>query len=141
MYGLEAISNAHGWSMAVAGALIVISGLALLSFIISQFPRLVAVMENAREKRKQRKQQKETAAGKAETPAPPAPVCLYPLEADELAERFEPLVAQLGESFELKDLFEICREHDLPHVHLSIRSLRECGKLILCGDGVFSWNK
>ncbi len=142
MYGLEAISNAHGWSMALAGALIVISGLALLSFIISQFPRLVGAMENAREKRKQRKLEKETGKVKmAETPEPPAPVCFYPLDADMLTGLYEPLVKQLGESFELKDLYDICRENDLPHVHLSIRSLRECGKLSLCGDGVFSWKK
>ncbi|MBW1726140.1 MAG: OadG family protein [Deltaproteobacteria bacterium] len=36
MYGLQAIAAYNGWAMALAGALIVFSGLVILSFVISQ---------------------------------------------------------------------------------------------------------
>ena len=45
MYGLEAIHQANGWAMAAAGACIVLSGLAVLSFLISMLPRLTRLFE------------------------------------------------------------------------------------------------
>lgn len=44
MYGLEAINAHNGWSMAVVGPLIVMSGLTILAIIISQLHKLVALM-------------------------------------------------------------------------------------------------
>jgi hypothetical protein len=41
LYGIEAIEAANGWAMAIAGALIVMAGLAILSLVISQLHKLV----------------------------------------------------------------------------------------------------
>ena len=46
MYGIQAINAHNGWSMAIAGALIVMSGLSILSLIISQLHKGLALMEN-----------------------------------------------------------------------------------------------
>ncbi|WP_300459313.1 OadG family protein [Desulfobacula sp.] len=45
MYGLEAINAYNGWAMAITGPLIVISGLAILSIIISQLHKIIAIFD------------------------------------------------------------------------------------------------
>ena len=50
MYGLAAISQANGWAMAGAGAGIVLSGLAVLSILISLFPRLIHLFDEKEKK-------------------------------------------------------------------------------------------
>ena len=46
MYGIQAINANNGWAMALAGAIIVMSGLSLLSFIISKLHKVLDVIEN-----------------------------------------------------------------------------------------------
>lgn len=135
MYGLEAISSANGWVMAITGGAIVMTGLTVLSFIISQLPKAVAYME----KRQQEKSEAQTrAAGEATASEADEPLSL---DLDELTCCFKPIVEELGDSFELKALYVKCKDSDLPHAHLSIRTLRQAGKLVSQGDGVFTWNK
>ena len=50
MYGLDAISAANGWAMAIAGALIVMTGLTVLSFVISQLHKVAGLLEKGLEK-------------------------------------------------------------------------------------------
>jgi hypothetical protein len=133
LYGLEAISAQNGWAMAFAGALIVISGLTVLSIVISQLHKIAAFLEKGAEKRSEKKQAVKTAPKEAVVPKPPA------FNTDEAQLRLKPLVAELGESFELTDLYELANSGELPHVHLSIRSLRESGVIVPAGDGRFVW--
>ena len=131
MYGIEAINHYNGWAMALAGALIVMSGLSVLTFIISQLHKVVALIE----KRGQKAQQQE---------APEAiPVDIVaqrsPLDIEALTTYYLPLADELGSSFELSRFYALARENDLPHVHLTIRSLRDAGVLVPVGDGVFKW--
>ena len=56
LYGLEAISAANGWAMALFGILIVLTGLWVLSTVIAQFPKGVAWLEKHGEERKQKKE-------------------------------------------------------------------------------------
>jgi len=130
VYGLQAISHYNGWSMAVAGALIVMSGLAVLSFIISQFPRLMGLFEG----RKPKAPAPETAAP-AEEPVPDR----CPANINETAEMVRRLSDELGEDFDLIDLYKLCQEKGFPHPHLTIKCLREAGLLVSRGDGIFSW--
>ena len=53
MYGIEAINHHNGWAMAAAGALIVMFGLSVLSFVISQLHKVVAIIESWTKKRPQ----------------------------------------------------------------------------------------
>jgi hypothetical protein len=133
VYGLEAISAQNGWSMAVAGALIVMSGLAVLSLVISQLHKIAAFLEKGVEKRSETKKAAQTAP--IETVALKRPA----FDIDEAQARLKPLVAELGESFELTNLYELANSGELPHVHLSIRSLREAGVIVPAGDGRFVW--
>ena len=133
MYGLDAISAANGWAMAIAGALIVMTGLSVLSFVISQLHKVAGWLEKGLEK-------KSTDQEKTTTELPkPSPVQHPVFNIDEAREALKPLASELGEEFELKFLYEIAAVNDLPHVHLSIRNLRESGVIIASGEGLYRW--
>ena len=132
MYGFEAINHYNGWSMAIAGALIVVSGLSVLSFIISQFPRLIDLMD--REKKK-------PAESPAPTPAEPAVTApdRCPADINETAQMVREIAGDIGDEFYLAELYKICQEKDLPHPHLTIKCLREAGLLVSGEAGAFKW--
>lgn len=131
--GFEAIANADGWAMAITGAVIVMSGLSILATIISQLHRIVAIFEKS--------------------PQPAAPsvphVCradligeLKKLGLDDTADAARiccGLTADLGASFELSELYQLLAKENLPHLHLTVRSLRQNGFLVSAGGSRFSW--
>jgi len=125
VFSFELITANNGWAMALAGALIVMTGLTVLSFIISQLHRIVALLEK-----------KETAPPEADPAWIPAK---FPDSLDEVAALYEPLVKQLPESFGLEALYALTQENNYPHPHLTIRSFREAGILIAGGGGEYSW--
>lgn len=139
MYGLEAISAFNGWAMALAGALIVLSGLAVLSFIISQFHKVVAILEHREEKKKQIEalSAQREAEDRQEVIIPDR----FPSEISETASIYRPLIDQIEQPFRLSELYEISQKNNLPHPHLTIRSFREAGILVNAGDGFFTWNQ
>jgi hypothetical protein len=125
VFSFELITANNGWAMALAGALIVMTGLSVLSFIISQLHRLVALVE------------KKEAAPKAADPDRIPEI--FPDSLEDVAALYEPLVKQLPESFGLEALYGLTRENNYPHPHLTIRSFREAGILIARGEGQYSW--
>jgi biotin carboxyl carrier protein len=131
--GLAAISAHNGWAIAIAGACIVMVGLAVLSFIISQLPRIVTFFEKGKAT-DTAPDSKETAGEKPKIPE----VSLT--DMDQTAAAYEPLIEQLGQPFSLKTLYELSGEKGYPHVHLTVKSLREAGKLVPQGDGMFLWD-
>jgi hypothetical protein len=133
LYGLEAITANNGWAMAIAGALIVMAGLTVLSFVISQLHKIAALLEKGVEKRSEKKQAVKTVPQEAVVRKPPG------FDLDEVKTCLKPLAAELGEPFELTNLYERANRGELPHVHLSIRSLRESGVIVSAGEGRFVW--
>ena len=129
MYGFAAIAAKNGWAMAVAGALIVMSGLAVLALVISQLKRLAEFIENRRSGPSP--PDRSVPAGKP----PPS------FDIDEIKGTYQQAAQQLGDSFELTELYHLAGEKGFPHVHLSIRSLRETGWLVPVGEGRFTWKK
>ncbi|KPJ77644.1 MAG: hypothetical protein AMJ54_07115 [Deltaproteobacteria bacterium SG8_13] len=129
MYGIAAITAKNGWAMALAGALIVMTGLSVLALVISQLHKLAQLIENRR-----------TAPAQPDTP-PPAEKTIPSFNIEEIKTRYGLMAQQLGDSFELTRLYHLARDSGFPHVHLSIRSLRETGQLVPLGDGMFSWQK
>ncbi len=125
MFSFELISANNGWAMAMAGALIVMTGLSVLSFIISQLHRVVELVE--------KKEAAPQEAGPERIPE------IFPDNLEQVAALYEPLVKQLPESFGLEALYALTQENNYPHPHLTIRSFRETGILISQGEGNFSW--
>ncbi len=134
MYGLEAISKYNGWAMAMAGALIVFSGLVVLATVISQLHKVLDFFDALFSRKK---------------PAPPAPsveaasepaTASFPDNLDRVADQYRSISAPLGDTFPLGDLYRLAREGDTPHPHLTISYLRQHQFLIPQGDGIFSWH-
>lgn len=139
MYGIDNITAANGWAMAAVGASIVFLGLVVLSFVISQIHKILELWEERGIRWGRAKEQPPSAE------APQAEVPVYKEqhlpEVGELADTYGPLIEKMGESFELAQLFEIAKENDFPHPHLSINRLREAGILVAREDGTFTWKK
>jgi hypothetical protein len=126
MIGLEAISAHNGWAMAVTGTLIVMSGLALLAFIISQLHKVIGIFEKKK--------------GPAHATLQASGVnILSDLEAT--ARMYKPLTKDLGDTFQLAQLYRLFEKEGLPHPHLTIRALRATKYLQRSGEGLFSWKK
>ena len=129
MYGIAAITAKNGWAMAIAGALIVMSGLAVLALVIAQLKRLADFIEFRGKD-----------ASLTDVP-PPAEKKTSSFDVNEVKERYELLAQQLGDSFDLTRLYQLATDSGFPHVHLSIRTLRESGLLVPAGSGMFAWKK
>jgi len=125
MLGLEAISAHNGWAMAITGTIIVMTGLSLLAFVISQLHKIIGLFEE-----------------KKKTPVkfvqPPADFDILN-DLETAARLYMPLTADLGERFNLADLYRAFENEKLPHPHLTIRALRAEEYLVDHGEGVFSW--
>ena len=139
MYGFENIATHNGWAMAAAGALIVLCGLVVLSFVISQLHKFVAILE----KRKESPQYMRARSKTDTVEGGPAFVIpeRFPEDIRETANLYKSLVEPLGPAFPLSELYATCYKHSLPHPHLTIKSLREAGFLVPVGGGDFSWKQ
>jgi hypothetical protein len=134
LYGLEAIEASNGWAMAIAGALIVMAGLSVLSFVISQLHTVLELFDKRTESSGKTPpvMSKET---NTERYDPERPF----LNMEEAVRHYQAASADLGDRFDLKELYAIFYHSGFPHPHLTIRSLRENGRLIPAGEGFFSW--
>jgi hypothetical protein len=135
--GLAAISAQNGWAMAATGACIVITGLAVLSFIISQLHRILGLFEKTEKP--------------LETPAPAPEETQIPavettvdvtdvlLDLKAAARLHRSVSKELGDSFELAQLYKAIEAANLPHPHITVRELRDAGYLAMTEEGTFSW--
>ncbi len=139
MYSIDNITAANGWAMAAVGASIVFLGLVILSFVISQMHKILRFWEERVTLSGRAKDQAPT----AEAPEPEIPAYKeqHLPEVSELVDTYGPLVEKMGDSFELTQIFDIAKENDFPHPHLSINRLREAGILVAQDDGTFTWKK
>ena len=138
MYGLEAISHYNGWSMAFGGALIVMSGLTVLSLIISQLHKVVD-----RTQRKGSQEASSNDSAKTEDLSgadDPGKAACCPLDLPRTAGYLKELSASLGSEFQLAELHSVFIQNDIPHPHLTINCLRNAGLLKPMGEGLFCWN-
>ncbi len=131
MYGFEAISHHNGWVAAATGACIVFSGLATLAFLISQLHKLTDLLDRP-------PKVTVTVAPPEKPVVPPPPE--DPLDLERTVERYLPLIEELDAEFVLAELYVLDKKYHLPHVHLSIRTMVEAGRLEPLGEGVFRFS-
>ena len=139
MYGLEAIAAHNGWTMALAGALIVFSGLVVLSFVISQLHKILNIWDK---KFPQVPEDQEPAPD--EKPEDEPIISLpkeFPSDINDVAKLYQPLIDEIGETFYLSNLYATARKNAYPHPHITLTAFREHDIIISHGDGVFSWNQ
>ena len=138
LYGLEAIAAANGWAMALAGALIVLSGLTVLSIVISQLHKVVAVIKKEKVQSVESTPITEKFVESKDPATPIDGTDLLSIEGATSA--YKSLIDQLEAPFELKALYALGQANDYPHVHITIKSLRAAGLLIPKGGGLFNWD-
>ena len=129
MQGLAAITANNGWAMAVVGACIVMSGLAVLSFIISQLHKIVNLLV---------KKNKVIVVAPEPEPTEKAVAPSDILSDLEAAARiFKPMTSGLGENFTLLSLYQLLDAEKHPHPHITVRELRGAGYLVPAGKVLF----
>ena len=140
MYGIDNITANNGWAMAAVGATIVFIGLVVLSFVISQIHKILEIWEKRDAPKEEQKEAVPAAVKTKKITGPEYKPQQIPT-VDDLISIYRPLAEQLGETFELSQLFEISNKMELAHPHLSIRQLWEANVLVARGDGTFTWSK
>jgi hypothetical protein len=139
LYGLEAINAANGWAMALAGALIVFSGLVILTFVVSQLNRILGFWENFILRFKQNHKEKQTDEMQdKDTFTVPHRI---PSDIKEAARYYSYLIEDLDQPFKLARLYEISQQKGFPHPHITISNFRQAKILIPAGDGRFTWSQ
>lgn len=129
-FDIGLITANNGWAMALTGAIIVMCGLSLLSFIISQLHKIVALLESKAPERPEAPQAAEPSQAEHNLLSDPAAA----------AKLYKAISKPLGDAFPLAQLYTLCQQEDLPHVHITVRSLRTAGFLAPTGkDDLFSW--
>ncbi len=136
MQGIEAINACNGWMMAALGAAIVFSGLVVLSLAISQIHKILKLFENDTAS----VAAPPKAASTRETVDNIALPDYCPTNIMDAVRLYQPLLAELGDSFALPDLYALSRKKGMPHPHITIKTMREAGMLVNQGEGLFSWN-
>jgi hypothetical protein len=131
--GIQAISDANGWAMAITGAIIVFSGLTILATIISQLHKVIDLFEG-----KKKQKNKNTKLDKhAKSPGSNK----LGLDIHDIASVYKPLAEQLGQAFQLADLYRLASKRDIIHPHISITRLRNANFLTPGENGLFAWNQ
>jgi hypothetical protein len=136
LYGLEAISANNGWAMAIIGPLIVMSGLTILSIIISQLHKVAAILD-----KKDKQSTEPTVNSEAESKDEIFVPKILPNDILETAKIYQPLIDRLEQPFELRDLYQVAEQNNFPHPILTVSRLRDDGILIREGEGLFIWNR
>ncbi|MCP3873448.1 MAG: hypothetical protein GY699_09890 [Desulfobacteraceae bacterium] len=140
MYGFEAINDNNGWAMAITGPLIVMSGLIILSIIISQLHKLVAIFDKKAEQTTEppiESKAKSKVKSKDEISVPK----ILPNDILETAKIYQALIEKLEQPFELRDLYQVAEQNNFPHPILTASHFRDAGILVCEGEGLFIWKR
>lgn len=134
LFSFSRITAQNGWAMAALGIMIDLTGLTILSIVVSKVPGMVGVMEKIGSIFKK-------------TPGAPRRKPVIETKSDDLSDEgihkiagvYKECAASLGEIFQLSELYRSSEESGLPHPHLTIKALREAGLLVPEGNGLFKW--
>lgn len=134
MTGLENISANNGWAIVCIGISIVLSGLAFLSFAISQLHKILNLWDQRGSWFKKSKVEKEEAQ-KGQEP----PVLNLSGDVQENIRNFKLLTAKLGEPFALPKLIEYSEKRGLKNPHSALNTLLTAKIIVPDGNGYFKW--
>ncbi len=141
MNGFEAINANNGWAMAFVGITIVFSGLVALSFVISQLKNIFKYFENTGNPGKNSIDSEHVSGNESKTNDTKLNIDSrdnWLLSIEDAAILYKPLFEKLGDTFELGPLYDLARQNNFPHPHLTIKSMREAEILIPTGTGTFT---
>ncbi len=133
MLGFENISIHNGWSISLIGITIVFSGLAALSFVISQLHKILDLWEN-RQKHinswSKRKKADEAAVSSI-------PEITFPPDMKESIRQYKILIDRLGEPFSLPELLSLAEKCGMEHPHSEVNKLIISEIIVPDGKGYY----
>lgn len=132
VFDIARITANNGWAMALTGAALVMIGLATLSLIISQLHKIISFFEKA-------PTTFEESQNKSDLTADTNVDVDFLSDPELTAKLYQALTVDLGDPFDLTALYQLAVKDQLPHPHLTLRTLREAGLLVPTGEGTFSW--
>ena len=141
MYGLEAINASNGWAISVVGITVVFSGLVILSLVIAQLYKVLALWEDpsrikALFKAKQKKELPEELQEKQIVDQMD-----FTESQKEVVKQFALLVRTMEDHFSLPRLLHLARISDLKDPYSNLNNLLKAKIIIQDGSGFFTWDK
>ncbi len=135
MYGIQAINASNGWAISVVGISIVFTGLVLLSLVISQLHKAVALFDDP-------KRIKEWFSKSGDVKAPlPEPVLTMTAPQKEIAKQFALLVRTMEDHFSLPRLLHLSKVSGIKNPHANLRVLLKSQIILPDGEGFFTWDE
>jgi len=125
--GLEAIATHNGWAMALIGALIVFTGLVLLSLAVSQIHNILQLWDRR--------------GGFLRSGAVGQKTSALSPEAIVAAKQVKLLIERIGDPFPLPRLLALAKKTGLTRSHGRINELLDAGLIVPDGRGTFSWDQ
>jgi len=141
VYGLEAINASNGWAISVVGITVVFSGLVILSLVIAQLYKVLALWEDpsrikALFKAKQKKELPEELQEKQIVDQMD-----FTESQKEVVKQFALLVRTMEDHFSLPRLLHLARISDLKDPYSNLNNLLKAKIIIQDGSGFFTWDK
>jgi Na+-transporting methylmalonyl-CoA/oxaloacetate decarboxylase gamma subunit len=149
LYGLEAINANNGWAISLVGVTIVFSGLVMLSLVIAQLHKVLALWENPskfkaffkakqpkKKPEKQPKEQPEIFEDKQISDH-----AIFTENQQEVAKQFALLVRTMEDHFSLPRLLHLAQISDLKDPCSNLNKLLKTKIIIPDGSGFFIWDK
>ena len=136
MYGLEAINAHNGWAISAVGITIVFLGLVVLSLVISQLHKVLALYENPQKI-------KDWFSRKSlETPSETTVALLVLTEEQkEISKQFALLVSTLDAHFSLPRLLDLSRISGVKDCHSNLNILLKSAIIFPDNEGFFCWDQ
>ena len=133
MYGIQAINAHNGWAMAAVGWSIVLTGLTVLSFTISQLHKVLGLWDDRKniiQKLKNRNPKKTS---------PVMPEVQLSEDIQQAVGQFKLLTNRLGDPFSLPKLVDLSEQRGLTKPHSTINTLLTAKIIVPDGKGYFTW--
>jgi hypothetical protein len=139
LYGIEAINAHNGWAISVVGITIVFSGLVMLSLVISQLHKVLALWEDPT------KIKALFAAKKKKDQVPEDSLAEDPDHFNsgqqEIAKQFALLARTMDDHFSLPRLLELAQISGLQSPFSTLNTLLKAKIIVPDGSGYFCWDK
>lgn len=140
MYGLEAINASNGWAISVVGITIVFSGLVMLSFVIAQLHKALALWEDPSKLKKIFGPKKIKPAPLADEAALIARKALTDHQK-EIIKQFALLARTMEDHFSLSRLLYLAKISDLKDPYENLNNLIKTKIILPDGEGFFTWDQ
>ena len=141
MYGLEAINAHNGWAISVVGVTIVFSGLVVLSLVISQLHKVLALYENPRKIKDWFSRAKSLEATSEATSETKVALLVLTQEQKEISKQFALLVSTLENHFSLPRLLDLARISGVKDCHSNLTILLKSAIIFPDNEGFFCWDQ